>query len=101
MSTLGESVKRLRERCGLSLQEVADRSLLSKAHIWEIESGSSVNPTIRSLCCIAIALDVLPDELAAASVTDCLRQLKVGEATHKFVMPSALRSRASKDGGGE
>lgn len=90
MSRLGAHIKRLRENAGLSLQEVADRAMLSKAHIWEIETGNSTNASIKTLCCIAVALDCLPDELTATAVSDCMDKLRVGSATHKFILPAAV-----------
>jgi len=38
-------LKRLRLKKGESLQELADAVGLSKAHVWELERGSSSNPT--------------------------------------------------------
>ncbi len=51
----------------LSLQQVADRSGLSKSHIWEIENGNSVNPTISSVVAISNALGVSVDYLIGRS----------------------------------
>lgn len=90
MSRLGNHIKALREKANLSLQEVADRALLSKAHIWEIETGNSTNASIKTLCCIAVALDCLPDELTATAVSDCMDKLQVGSATHKFILPASI-----------
>lgn len=90
MSRLGSHIKRLRENAGLSLQDVADRACLSKAHIWEIETGNSTNASIKTLCCIAVALNCLPDELTGAAVSDCMEKLRVGTVQHKFVLPQAL-----------
>lgn len=96
MSALGVAVKGLREKAGLSLQEVADRACLSKAHIWEIESGPIGNPGIKSLCCLAVALDCLPDDLTAAAITDCMLSLNVGTAQHKFVLPASPKQPGDK-----
>lgn len=85
MSRLGNHIKNLRENAGLSLQDVADRAAVSKAYVWEIESGPTSNPTIKSLCCLAVALDCLPDELTATAVSDCMDTLRVGTSQHKFV----------------
>lgn len=46
---LATKVSRLRRGTGLSLQEVADRAGCQKSHIWEIESGKSVNPTLKTI----------------------------------------------------
>ena len=50
---LGVKVKELRMKKNLSLQQVADGVGSSKAHIWEIETGKSKNPSIDSLTKLA------------------------------------------------
>ncbi len=92
MSALGNAIKILRANARLSLQDVADRAALSKAHIWEIETGNTTNVTIRSICCIAVALDIEADQLAAAAITDVLKTIRVETSQHKFVMPAPLSS---------
>lgn len=62
---LGETRKQRR----LSLQDVADRARLSKSHIWEIEQGRSINPTISAAIAIASALGVSLDYLCGLSTT--------------------------------
>jgi transcriptional regulator with XRE-family HTH domain len=42
-------LKELRAKKGESLQQVADAVGVSKAHIWEIEKGTSQNPSINLL----------------------------------------------------
>lgn len=60
-------LKELREGKGLSLQDVADLSGASKAHIWDIERGKSQNPTINTAVAIATALGVSLDYLTGLS----------------------------------
>ena len=55
---LGVKVKELRMKKSLSLQQVADGVGSSKAHIWEIETGKSKNPSIDSLTKLAEFFDV-------------------------------------------
>lgn len=86
MSALGNCIKQLREKASLSLQEVADRAALSKAHIWEIESGGNTNPTIKTLCCIAIALGVDADGLASAAISDCMNKIPIQTVRHEQVV---------------
>jgi transcriptional regulator with XRE-family HTH domain len=43
---LSERLRALREKAGESLQQVADAIGASKAHVWEIETGRSQNPSI-------------------------------------------------------
>jgi transcriptional regulator with XRE-family HTH domain len=42
--SLAAKLKELRLRRGQSLQQVADSVGVSKAHIWELEKGTSTNP---------------------------------------------------------
>lgn len=59
-----------RERLGLSLQTVADRAGITKSHMWEIENGRSVNPTIRTVHGLAKALGIPFVSLAAGAMND-------------------------------
>lgn len=55
---LGVRLKELRMAKKLSLQDLADKVGASKAHIWELETGRSKNPSIVLLSEIAKALGV-------------------------------------------
>ncbi len=44
---LSTKLKKLRTREGQSLQQVADAIGSSKAHLWELETGKSKNPSIE------------------------------------------------------
>jgi transcriptional regulator with XRE-family HTH domain len=46
---VGDRLKELRVRTGESLQAVADAIGASKAHIWELESNRSKNPSLDLL----------------------------------------------------
>jgi transcriptional regulator with XRE-family HTH domain len=46
---IGDRIKELRVRKGDSLQQVADAIGGSKAHIWELESNRSKNPSLDLL----------------------------------------------------
>jgi transcriptional regulator with XRE-family HTH domain len=43
---LGMRVAELRQRRGMSLQDVANRCGVSKPHVWSLETGKSCNPTL-------------------------------------------------------
>lgn len=47
--SLASRLKDLRIKSGQSLQQVADGVGVSKAHIWELESGKSTNPGVELL----------------------------------------------------
>jgi transcriptional regulator with XRE-family HTH domain len=51
--SLGATLRKLRLRKGRSLQQVADAVDASKAHIWELETGKSRNPSIDLLTRLA------------------------------------------------
>jgi transcriptional regulator with XRE-family HTH domain len=51
--SLGATLRKLRLRKGQSLQQVADAVDASKAHIWELETGKSRNPSIDLLTRLA------------------------------------------------
>lgn len=55
---LGEKIKELRTKRGASLQEVADAIGASKAHVWEMESGRSANPSLDMLQKLATHFNV-------------------------------------------
>lgn len=42
---MGVKLHNLREKSGESLQQVADRIGVSKAHVWELEKERSANPS--------------------------------------------------------
>lgn len=47
--SLGGKLRQLRMRKGKSLQKAADDIGISKAHLWELESGGSGNPSMELL----------------------------------------------------
>ena len=55
---IGTNVKKYREMRGLTLPELAEAAAVSKAFLWEIESGNSKRPGAEILFKIAEALDV-------------------------------------------
>lgn len=47
--SLASKLKKLREKSRESLQQVADGVGISKVHVWELEKGSSKNPSLEIL----------------------------------------------------
>lgn len=62
VSVVGENVRRLRDRAGMSLREVATRAAVSASTLSNIEAGSG-NPGVETLVNIAGALGVPFSEL--------------------------------------
>lgn len=59
-SALGTRIRLLREMRGMSLQAVADASSLTKSHVWELEQGKSINPTVNAVWGLSASLCVSP-----------------------------------------
>jgi transcriptional regulator with XRE-family HTH domain len=55
---LADRIKTFRMKRKLSLQELADRTEVSKAHIWDLETGRSKNPSMDLLIKLANELGV-------------------------------------------
>lgn len=66
--TLGDIVKTRREQAGMSLQDLADASGCTKAHVWEIEQGKTSNIGLHLAIRLSIALGIPVNALAAASL---------------------------------
>lgn len=58
-----ERMKMLREMRDMSLQQVADAASLTKSHVWELEQGRAVNPTVAAVWGLSRALSVAPATL--------------------------------------
>lgn len=55
---LADRIKAFRMKKKLSLQQLADATSVSKAHIWDLETGRSKNPSMDLLIKLANKLDV-------------------------------------------
>ena len=58
----------LRTQAGLTERQLAELSGVSKSQINQIEGGKG-NPTIHTICALALALDVSPDKLFSIEIT--------------------------------
>lgn len=67
---LGVAIKHNRSRRHMSLQDVADEAGLTKAHVWELESGRCFNPTVATILGLSVALNCSAQELAATAMSD-------------------------------
>lgn len=59
-----------RKRQELSLQEVADLAGITKSHMWELEHGRAVNPTVWTVYGLSKALGVPFTMMAAGALND-------------------------------
>ncbi len=59
-----------RARLGLSLQAAADLAGITKSHMWELEQGRAVNPTVWTVYGLSKALGVPFTSMAAGALND-------------------------------
>jgi transcriptional regulator with XRE-family HTH domain len=64
---LGARLRKYRLRKGLSLQKLADAVQASKAHIYELETGRSANPSLALLIALSRELDAPIKDLVGES----------------------------------
>ena len=57
LGNLSKNCKRRRRNQGLSVARLEQVSGVKAATIWRIEGGTGANPTLRTLCKLADALD--------------------------------------------
>jgi transcriptional regulator with XRE-family HTH domain len=67
--SIGDKIKELRSKKRESLQQVADSVGVSKAHIWDLERGSSANPSLGLLKQLAEHFNVTVAYLADDAAT--------------------------------
>lgn len=67
--TLGEQLRWLRQKKGLSLDQLASAAGISRAYLWKLERTPDVNPSIDLLEKLAAALEVAVTELVGGLAT--------------------------------
>lgn len=63
MSKIGENIKRIREKMGISQDKLSKLADISSNTVAKLELGDNSNPTIETLQKIAKALKVKVDDL--------------------------------------
>lgn len=58
---LGDKIKKLRKKQGLTLDKLSTKASLSKSYLWELENRESQSPSAEKLIAIADALGVSAD----------------------------------------
>lgn len=81
---IGARLFSLRQKSGESLQEVADRIGVSKAHVWELEKGRSKNPSFDLVKRIAAHFDVSIEVLTGDSDEPDAKDLQVARMNRGF-----------------
>lgn len=76
MNHLGDNIKRIRKTAGISQQELADMSGVSKAQISRLENGEQSNPQINTIVSIASNLGVSIEEIIYGDKTESFSYLE-------------------------
>jgi len=60
---IGDRLKVLRAETDMSLSAAAKKLHITKAHLWDLESGRSANPTLKTVLAICRVYDISVQEL--------------------------------------
>lgn len=98
--SLGATLRNLRLRKGQSLQHVADAVGASKAHIWELETGKSRNPSIELLTrladhyCVSVStlIGENPDAVNEDQLLRMFRQFQKLEHGQRDIVDDMIQS---------
>src|SRR5436189_1158398 len=95
---VGESLRHLRKQRGLSLDQLAGSSGVSRAALSQIE-GSRTNPTLSVLWKVAVGLDVPFHELLGTSEEGGAKVLRAGDTPPLKSGDGRMESRLLSPGG--
>jgi transcriptional regulator with XRE-family HTH domain len=106
METFGQRLRKFRMAKKLSLQDLADAVGASKAHIWDLETGKTKNPSLTLLTQLSRALDVSIKDLVGeneetedAHLAPLFRDLRgLDQADIDLIKSMTEQLRARKDG---
>ncbi|MBU9590779.1 helix-turn-helix domain-containing protein [Burkholderia multivorans] len=82
--SLGAKLAELRLRKGESLQDVANAAGVSKTHIWQMEKGSSGNPSLELLRKLAEHFSVPVSYLAGTNGESSLEDVEAQQFFRDF-----------------
>ncbi|AFA75969.1 transcriptional regulator, XRE family [Gordonia polyisoprenivorans VH2] len=90
----GATIRGLREKCGLSMREVASRAGISQPFLSQVERGQSM-PSMITIYRLAAALDVTPGDLLPASTENQVQVVRQNEGRSLLVAdrPDAAQGR--------
>lgn len=71
-----KTIAAARAESGFSLQQVADLAGITKSHLWDLEQGRSVNPTVKTIHGLSQALGQTFAYLAQGAINDALSSNK-------------------------
>lgn len=105
---IGERLFSLRQKSGESLQEIAAKVGVSKAHVWELEKGRSKNPSfdlVRKLALhFGVSIEVLTGEADEPDqkdiqITQINRGLEALSDRDRAIVQQVIETMSAKSGG--
>jgi len=97
---LAAKLKELRIKHKKSLQEVADEVRASKAHIWDLETGKSKNPSLELLVKLAKCFKVSVADLVGEKSNKQRRRTTNSSYVPRVKRADPQRSRSNSDDDG-
>lgn len=88
---IGQRVRAIRQRLGISLEDLGELSEISWTSIGKIERGAS-SPTAETLIRLATALDVDPGSFISGITAD-----DYGRRLHQLSARDLIKARAAQD----
>ncbi len=96
-SPLGDKIRELRGKKGLSLEDLATQTQSSKSYLWELENKDAPRPSADKLNKIAAALDVTADYLMTTDTAPPAQEVLDQVFFRKYqAMPEDTKKRLRK-----
>jgi transcriptional regulator with XRE-family HTH domain len=73
---LGDRIRKLRDKCGLTQGQLAQSSSVSQGYLSQLENGEVKNPSAAVLLRVAQAMNINPDDLFEAAGYPTARTLR-------------------------
>jgi transcriptional regulator with XRE-family HTH domain len=87
---LGDRIRKLRDKCGLTQGQLAQSSSVSQGYLSQLENGEVKNPSAAVLLRVAQAIDVDPDDLFEAAGYPTVRTLREVYERYESTIDSEL-----------
>jgi len=85
MSNLGNNLKRLRAKTGLSLRAIEMATGISNCNLSPLETGATANPTLKTVLILCQYFDVTLDQLVLEKHID-MQMLSVKELLESEIL---------------
>ena len=68
--SLGALLKKRRQECGMTLEELAEHIGSSKSYVWGMENGKDNNPSLMHCIQLSLALGISLNAMGAAALQE-------------------------------